>query len=211
MIKTALKFLVDTYNNQNVWIEGTNHKLVLGNIGFREQFVQNGQGTPLANGITADLRLSLISVDEERILKNTPHIRRSALSHEYKKPPLYANLYLLITANYGHEGNTHEDGLEALSRVVAFFQERPILAFREYSNSLSADVLEKHSDLQIEMELQSMSLEEIYHLWGVLGGKILPSVMYRARIVPIEEDRLAIEGKPIENIRTKLPASEEIT
>jgi hypothetical protein len=210
MIKEALKFLTETYNTERERRDDK-HKLLLGNIGFREELGKTNAGNvavSLSAGITSDLRLTLIGIDEERILKNQPHIRTSPIGYSYKKPPLHVNLFLLITANYGHDGKNYEDGLDALANVLGFFQERPILNFREYPYALKDDILIQYLDWQIEMELLSLSLEEMYHLWGVLGGKILPSVMYKARLIPIEEERLSREGKPIESIKVNLPSSE---
>jgi hypothetical protein len=37
----------------------------------------------------------------------------------------------------------------------------------------------------------------VNHLWGTLGGKYLPSVMYKMRLIMIEEDTMSGQADPI--------------
>jgi hypothetical protein len=32
-----------------------------------------------------------------------------------------------------------------------------------------------------------MNFEQMNHLWGILGGKYIPSVLYKLRLIPIQE------------------------
>jgi hypothetical protein len=50
------------------------------------------------------------------------------------------------------------------------------------------------------MDLFSLSLEEMNHLWGSLGGKQLPYAMYRGRLVTVQDRRLLAGGGLIKEI-----------
>ena len=56
------------------------------------------------------------------------------------------------------------------------------------------------AELSITMELVALSLEEINHLWGALGGKQLPFVAYRGRLVVLEEDRTIAGGGDVREV-----------
>ena len=50
---------------------------------------------------------------------------------------------------------------------------------------------------RLVVELYSLNLEQQNHLWGYLGGKYLPSVVYKVRLVRIQEDAVRGEARPI--------------
>ena len=50
------------------------------------------------------------------------------------------------------------------------------------------------------MELHSLTFEQINHLWGSLGGKQVPFVMYRARMLSLTADEVLGRGDPITDI-----------
>jgi hypothetical protein len=43
----------------------------------------------------------------------------------------------------------------------------------------------------------SMNFEQVNHLWATLGGKYLPSVLYKVRMVAIEDDTPQMEADTI--------------
>lgn len=45
---------------------------------------------------------------------------------------------------------------------------------------------ERLRQLNLSLDLHTLSFEEINDLWGSLGGKQVPFVMYRARVVEIK-------------------------
>lgn len=48
---------------------------------------------------------------------------------------------------------------------------------------------EEHVE-KIMMDVFSMNFEQINHLWGILGGKYIPSVLYKLRILPVQKSEL---------------------
>jgi len=53
--------------------------------------------------------------------------------------------------------------------------------------------------MRIIMELYTLTFEQINHLWGSLGGKQVPFVMYKARLVKIQH-QITEEAPLIEQI-----------
>jgi hypothetical protein len=57
-----------------------------------------------------------------------------------------------------------------------------------------------------------MNFEQLNHLWGILGGKYLPSVLYKIRRVTVDEEATISEAGFIKEIqlneKSKQPVSE---
>ena len=48
------------------------------------------------------------------------------------------------------------------------------------------DLDEHQGEIEICLDLHTLSFEQLNDLWGSLGGKQVPFVMYRARLIPIQ-------------------------
>ena len=137
-----------------------------------------------------DVIISLVKFSEETTLRNGRFSKvTSSFKVEYKNRPIYSNLFLLFTA----VNTDYESSLITLTEVIEFFQANTI--FTELDGE--SDNLDDEK-FRIIMEHQNLSLEQVNHLWGFLGGKQKPSVLYKARLVPIEaKDQISGRGEPI--------------
>ncbi len=151
--------------------------------------------------------LTLVNIEEESTLKNAPFIKKDSVGPaRYENPPVFLNLYLLITAcNKSTDDKSYLDALERLSLVIRFFQGRNFFTIASSPwpmdpTAISEDLLR----LKITAELYTLTFEQINHLWGTLGGKQMPFVMYKIRLVEIKESRIAREVPLIEEIETNL-------
>src|ERR1044072_1682059 len=143
--------------------------------------------------------LSLVNIEEEAALKNAGPLYRNVKTLNYVNPPIYLNLYLLITAHY----EKYEDALTRLSNVIQFFQGKNSFSLK---NSPPNDMLlnpDTYEDIQLHLEMFSLSFEQLNHLWGSLGGKQWPSVLYKVRLVKITANRMTAQGPLIEEVQTK--------
>lgn len=161
---------------------------ILGNISQVEH-------PDLASSLENQLVLTLLSVEEEKTLKNG-----SAAAHDetgavvYRNRPLHLNLSLLLTANY----RNYETALRRLAQVLTFFQGKQKFTV---SNSPGAGQgVPPMTELSLTLDLLSPSLEEINHLWGSLGGKALPFAIYRGRLVQLQDRRVLAGGGAIQEI-----------
>lgn len=192
MINDALNLIVRELN-QYISPGENDSTVVLGNIGFIEG---SGSNTADLSNDTdlAKMVLSLVNVEEEKTLKNGPHdFMRNGQIH-YKNRPVVLNLYLLFSANFP----VYDTSLKRLSQVIAFFQGKNIFTVQN-SPSLTAES-ESLKELKLILELNSLSFEQINHLWGSLGGKQVPFVLYKARLIEIESQVLQGIGPPITQI-----------
>ncbi|MFA5354417.1 MAG: DUF4255 domain-containing protein [Thermodesulfovibrionales bacterium] len=133
------------------------------------------------------LALTLVNVEEERVMKSQTAVSfapNGQVSHQ--NPEIKLNLYILISANF----STYSTGLEYLSGAIRFFQSKGVFT-RQNTPGL-------HSSIEkLIVELHSLSFEQQNHLWGSLGAKYLPSVMYKVRLITIQEGQKADEAPPL--------------
>jgi Pvc16 N-terminal domain len=159
---------------------GNSTEAKLGNVG------------EIGNG-NLDLRdkvlLSVVNLQEERTLKNTPAYVRddAALRVRYKNPPVFLNLALLITATHANYVNA----LRALSRALLFFQHRTVLTHDNVApNSISHEAPPRDADRLAEFKLifnlWSPTFEEVNDMWGMLGGKQFPFALYSMRMLELK-------------------------
>ena len=169
-------------------------EVVIDNIGLLE--------TANADSLTRRIVITLVNIEEESTLKNSTPVRKGfGTSTIYENPPVFLNLYILITCNYS--GGDYEAALQRLSAVVKFFQSRNSFSYSSLTGGLlptAADVLE----LKFTMELYTLTFEQINHLWGSLGGRQIPFVMYKLRLVALTERALVRDVPVIEEIETNL-------
>lgn len=139
--------------------------------------------------------LSLVNLEEERTLKNGAAFVNNGLTEvAYKNLPIHLNLFLLFTANY----RNYETALKRLSQVLAFFQGKQKFTM---SNSPGSNLVPSPiTEFSLVMDLLSLSFEEVNHLWGSLGGKQSPFVVYRGRLVTISDQRVLERGGRVQEI-----------
>ncbi len=168
--------------------------VVVDNIGLLE--------TTSGDTLTKRIVITLVNLEEESTLKNTSALKKGYGGPAiYENPPVFLNLYILITCNYSGDDYIH--ALERLSTIIKFFQSRNSFSY-SYSTGgippLDAELL----DLRFTMELYTLTFEQINHLWGSLGGRQIPFVMYKLRLIALTE-RVSVREVPlIEEIETNI-------
>jgi len=195
MIDTALKILaeqLDTYLKlKDNSLIPTDKAVVLHNIALHES---GGSGT-----FPKKVILSLVNIEEEKTLKNLPHFKVNGSETKYQAPPIKLNIFLLFSANHAD----YETGLKYLSYIIQFFQGKQIFTFQN-SPTPSITASPELNELKLILELHSLSFEQINYLWGSLGGKQMPFVMYKARLLEIRPDQIQGSGKAITDIQGDL-------
>ena len=135
---------------------------------------QDGSLPLVANNKVA---LSLINIERETYSKKVSGggagFARSPISNQ----PIYLNLYVMVSICFG--GNNYLESMKFLSNTIAFFQRHPVF---DHSNSPEMDDgIEK-----LVLDIENLSIQDLSNLWGVLGGKYFPSVLYRVGMVAID-------------------------
>lgn len=184
MIYEALQIIseqLDSYLSS----AGLNNLVILENIALLESADEN------ADNLKGKLILTLLNLQEESALRNIPNYRVKDGKTEYRNPPVHLNFYLLISANC----DTYDKSLRSLSKTIQFFQGKKVFTSTNtvYNrNNVAFDVIDY---FRFNLELYTLSLEELNHVWGTLGGRQLPSVVYKVQLLEIEQDiKLATSG-----------------
>ena len=89
----------------------------------------------------------------------------------------------------GHDASIYSEGLKQISAAVTFFQAYPALTPR------SAPDLPEGFE-QIAVEVSNLRVEEIGQLWGNLGSRYVPSVMFKMRSVLVDAQAVT-EVRPL--------------
>ncbi len=155
--------------------------------------------------------ISLVNIEEESTLKNTPATRRNAIGGiDYINPPVFLNLYVLICSNPGD--GKYLDALNILSGVIRFFQIRNTFSISTSTSSvqpITGDEPEDLMSMRLNVELYTLTFEQINHLWGALGGRQLPFCVCKVRLAQIYDRRIATEAPLIETIEQEVKAMPE--
>lgn len=94
----------------------------------------------------------------------------------YMSPPLNLNLHLLFSTSFSDYSET----LKFISYTISFFQAKNVF------NHQNAPLLSKRIEKLI-LELENTNYQDSSFLWGMLGSKYTPSVMYKMRMLTIQE------------------------
>jgi hypothetical protein len=185
MLERAVSLLLAQLNQYIRQIDGAGSTepdvAVWGNIGQLES-------TNIASDLENHLVVTLVNVEEEATLKNGSRFDTDASGAvTYRNRPIHLNLFLLFSANY----RNYETALRRVGHVLSFFQGKQRFTLR--NSPVPGQEPAPAEDFSLTMDLLSLSLEEVNHLWGSLGGKQLPFVAYRARLVTVDDQR-SLEG-----------------
>ncbi|MEE9450351.1 MAG: DUF4255 domain-containing protein [Ignavibacteriaceae bacterium] len=136
------------------------------------------------------IAITLVNVEEERTLKSQNTVSISPNGNVSQvNPEIKLNLFILFSVNY----KDYNKALQYLSAVVRCFQ----------ANNVFTKEKVPGMDPSIEkliVELHTLNFEQQNHLWGALGAKYIPSVLYRVRLITIQEAIKSAEQKPIKKI-----------
>lgn len=175
MIDQVLKFLANQLDSYLQHQQSNNSRnVVLGNI---SQIGTNEDNGNLNNQVI----ISLVNVEEDRISRPVNNYVKVAQQNFpqviYKNPPVFLNLDILFTAYY----SDYQSSLLFLSYIIKFFQ------YQNVFTTLNAPDLPQQID-EVIFDLKTLSLQDLNNLWGILGSKYIPSVIYKVRLVVISED-----------------------
>jgi hypothetical protein len=187
MINESLQFIADELNKYLVLKMGPANeppRLILGNVS------RLFDGEIAATGLVNRVILSLVNVEEDRVAKQQENFVRTDVSTRYKNPQLYLNLYILFSANR----TGYPDALQHLSYILQFFQ------FQHVFTPITHPDLDPRIQKLI-VDLCTLNFEQVNHLWSTLGGKYIPSVLYKVRQITIDEDITVSESGFIKEVQ----------
>ncbi|WP_152572534.1 DUF4255 domain-containing protein [Pelagihabitans pacificus] len=189
MISKALSFIEE---QTDLYLQGllgasTQKYAVLGNIA---RIIDSGETSETED--TSGVIITLVNIEEDRISKNPDGIYRQVDKVIHTNPKILVNLYILFSVNL----NDYTAALSRISNVIQCFQSNNYFSQASYP-SLDPGIEKLH------LELYTMNFEQVNHLWSTLGGKYLPSVLYKMRMVVIADEANQMGGGLIREIQTE--------
>jgi hypothetical protein len=131
---------------------------------------------------TNKLACFLVNIEPDLALRSPGQVDFSGGRVGVKPPPVNLNLRVMFAANFN--GANYPEALKLVDGVVAFFQAHPVF---DHQNSPDLD----QGIDRLVLELEPLSLTDLSNLWGILGGRYVPSVVYRARMISNHADSIS--------------------
>ena len=103
-------------------------------------------------------------------------------------PPLYLEVRLMFLANFVERA--YGDGLSALSRLIACFQQTPVLTHG--TTPLLSPALDR-----LTLDFDTLGPADLAHVMSMHGARYLPSVFYRLRLLPFVSSAMRERGYPV--------------
>ena len=187
VLDVALSFLVNSLNGYVVRRTGE------GTFGKADTGPLVDDGGRWALGVDS-MRACLLSIEEERVVRaQLPDTRPANGRVVALAPELKLNLHVMFAARF----QQYDQGLKYLSLVLTYFQSRS-----SFTRSDSPDL-----DPRIErlvVELQTLTFEQLNQVWAFVGGKLLPSAIYKIRMVVLQDREPLAIGDPITTLNIDL-------
>ncbi len=160
-----------------------------------ERFVVDGQKAAILNSVVAQngsipeysvnkIVLSLINLEHETTMPYNPIYIQNQEKKQTQKPqnlPYNFNMDVLVTAVF--EGLNYDEGLKFLSETIYFFQTKNKFTV-ENTPQLSRGIEQLH------FELIKLTYHQEHSLWGAIGAKYMPSVLFKIRMLSFQSDTL---------------------
>ena len=109
------------------------------------------------------------------------------------EPEIKLNLHVMFAANF----KQYDTALKYISYVLMYFQSHHYFSSEEYP------ALDERIG-KLTMELQSLSYEQLNQVWAFIGGKQLLSVIYKVRMVILQDEAQMAIQPPITIINTQI-------
>lgn len=138
--------------------------------------------------------LSLLNIEQERTFRARPMGQLESQSKNTPKVvdfvhrPVDLNLQLMFTANFSN----YSESLKHIGFIIQCFQVQPRLL-------LSAEDPEQDK-LQLLMEINTLPLEQQHYIWSMVGLRYLPSVVYRLRMIRIQDTQIRIRKQTAQGL-----------
>ena len=128
--------------------------------------------------------VTLVNIQEDRLAtkKGSPGKKIG------ENTPVFLNLHILISSHFDEK--LISEALRFLSAVIAFFQNKGVFF---PSNTPTLD----NSIEKLVFEIVNQDLREQSNLFSAIGVKYLPSVLYRMRMLAIDEESVHFISAPI--------------
>ncbi len=140
------------------------------------------------------ISLMLVGLQEENAIQSTQNfVEREGIKYRIA-PSIFLNLQILVLFNFTH----YVESLKFLSAVIRFFQGKPFFDADNTTN-FAIDGIDK-----LKIRHLSQTAEQQNHLWGSIGAKYMPSLLYKVNLLNIQDGKITEEVAAIKEIERSL-------
>jgi hypothetical protein len=175
MIEMALKFLEEEINNY----------LKLQDKGAVMSTYVDHAGS-ISSDTNDKLCITLLTIEQEASVRNVVENKRDITGYAKLNPAVRLNLSILFGASF----QQYEEALKAISYTIAFFQSKNVFTTQ------NSPTLDAGFD-KLVLDMEHTSLQDWANIWSMLGGKHIPAVVYKLRMVTIQEGLKTSTTPPI--------------
>lgn len=178
----------------NLYLEecGLTKSVVAQNIALLES-----QNEDVNTSLKDKVALTLLNLNEETTLKNVPNHTIENSRIIYKNPIINLNLYLLFSANR----DLYVNSLNDISKIIEFFQGKKLFTQSNTLYNRSNIAMSNIENFRFSVELYTPTFEELNFIWGTLGGRQLPSALYKVSMIQIERNISHGQGALINRVK----------
>ncbi|HEV3326573.1 MAG TPA: DUF4255 domain-containing protein [Puia sp.] len=177
MIDKVLEF-IKTQINSYLQVKLDDHSntafIELENIAWNDAALTSSSGN---NNTQSNAFMTLVNIEEDRLSESQKNYKRNGATFVNENPKVHLNLYILFAVNLPRYG----ESLKRLSLIIQFFQ------YRNVFTPLNSPQLPPEVERLI-CDMVTLSFQDLNNLWGILGSKYLPSVMFKVRLIKISEE-----------------------
>ena len=150
------------------------------------------QGNPVPE--TQDkLVMFLAGIQRETAVSTyNPNVPVAGNRYAVVAPPLYIDLFILFYANFS--GKNYAEGLAAISRTIAFFQQNLWFTHDNLPD------LDPRID-KLTFEMTNLDAVDLSYLMGLTGTKYLPTVYYKVRMIPFDSEAIQAEAPAVKGLQ----------
>jgi len=189
MVDKAIAFLGQQINDHLRIVldpNATEDKILLTNLVDQNGKLLLGAGS---------LGLTLVHIEEEfTIQPNRALVQMSENTLGAQSPSLFLNLYLLISANF----TEYKSALKYLTQVIKFFQMNTSFE-KENSPELESIGIDN-----LTIRIHKNSIEQQNQLWGTLGAKYMPSIVYKMAVIEVQEGQTKFNVPQVESLNLNM-------
>ncbi|MFK7871025.1 MAG: DUF4255 domain-containing protein [Roseobacter sp.] len=150
--------------------------------GVQDELVSLSPLTDAEGKPAPDARNRLVMFVTNIAHDSTPRGGRPRMSPQMvQSQAQHLDIYFMLASAY--EAETYAEGLKLISTALTFFQAYPVM-----SPQTTPDMPAGLS--QLSFEIANLKVEEMGQMWGNLGGRYVPSVMFKMRSVIIDAGAL---------------------
>jgi len=184
MIRTSLEFIRKELESYIVEREQDAANYSIGNVVDLKPVIKANGDLNITD--TTHVTMMMAGAEETRREGKRPYYV-PVESNQYMRlnPPVELDLFILFIAHNSH----YETALRDLSDVAGFFQANPVFTQQQFPalNASVTDPVNKPWQLieRLTFKLCNLSFEQQNNLWAMLGGKYLPSLVYKMTMLTV--------------------------